>query len=40
LRIVQEFGIPLRYIGVGEEPDDLVEFDADDYLDSLLPSAA
>ena len=40
LRIVQEFGIPLRYLGVGEGPDDLVEFDADDYLDSLLPSAA
>lgn len=40
LRIVQEFGIPLRYVGVGEGPDDLVEFDADDYLDSLLPSAA
>jgi len=40
LRIVQEFGIPLRYVGVGEGPDDLVEFDADDYLDGLLPSAA
>jgi len=40
LRIVQEFGIPLRYVGVGEGPDDLLEFNADDYLDGLLPSAA
>jgi fused signal recognition particle receptor len=40
LRIVREFGIPLRWVGVGEGPDDLVEFDADDFLDSLLPSAA
>ena len=40
VRIVQELGIPLRYVGVGEAPEDLVEFDADEFLDGLLSSAA
>jgi fused signal recognition particle receptor len=40
VRIVQELGIPLRYIGIGEGPDDLIDFDADEFLDGLLPSAA
>ena len=40
VRIVQELGIPLRYLGVGEGPDDLVEFDADEFLDGLLSTAA
>jgi fused signal recognition particle receptor len=40
IRIVQELEIPLRYLGVGEQPDDLVDFDADEFLEVLLPSAA
>ena len=40
IRIVQELGIPLRYVGVGEGPEDLVDFDADEFLDGLLPSVA
>ena len=40
VRIVQELEIPLRYLGVGEQPDDLVDFDADEFLEVLLPSAA
>ena len=40
VRIVQELGIPLLYVGVGEGPEDLVEFDADEFLEGLLPSAA
>jgi fused signal recognition particle receptor len=40
IRIVQELGIPLRYVGIGEGPDDLVEFDPDEFLEGLLPSAA
>ena len=40
VRIVQELGIPLRYVGIGEGPDDLVEFDPDEFLEGLLPSAA
>jgi fused signal recognition particle receptor len=40
VRIVQELAIPLRYIGIGEGPDDLVDFDPDEFLEGLLPSAA
>ncbi len=40
LRIVQELRIPLRYLGVGEGLDDLVDFNPDDFLEGLLPSAA
>jgi fused signal recognition particle receptor len=40
VRIVQEIGIPLRYVGVGEGPEDLVDFDPDEFLEGLLPSAA
>lgn len=40
VRIVQELGIPLRFVGVGEGPEDLVEFDPDEFLEGLLPSAA
>ena len=40
VRIVQELGIPMRYVGIGEGPDDLVDFDADEFLEGLLPSAA
>ena len=34
--IYRELGIPVRYIGVGETLDDLVEFNAEDYVASLL----
>ncbi|GMQ96747.1 MAG: hypothetical protein BMS9Abin15_0425 [Gammaproteobacteria bacterium] len=34
--IADRFGIPVRYIGVGENADDLREFDADDFIDALL----
>lgn len=40
VRIVQELGIPLRYLGVGEGVEDLVDFDVDDFLDGLLAPAA
>ena len=40
VRIVQELGIPLRYVGTGEGADDLVDFDPDAFVDGLLPSAA
>jgi fused signal recognition particle receptor len=40
VRIVQEMGIPLRYVGIGEGPEDLVEFEADEFLEGLLPAAA
>ncbi len=38
--IVEEFAIPLRYVGIGEGPEDLVVFDSEDFLEGLLPPAA
>ncbi len=40
VRIVQELGIPLRFVGVGEGADDLVDFDPDAFVDGLLTTAA
>lgn len=37
--MVREQGIPVRYIGVGERAEDLREFDAEDFVDALLPKA-
>ena len=34
--VVRELGIPIRFIGTGEKIDDLVEFSADDFVDSLF----
>lgn len=39
VRIVQELGIPLRYVGVGEGIDDLLDFDPDAFVDGLLSAA-
>ena len=36
VRIAQELGIPLRYIGVGEQPDDLRPFRADEFVEALF----
>jgi fused signal recognition particle receptor len=40
VRIVQELGIPLRYVGVGEGIDDLLDFDPEAFVDGLLTTAA
>ena len=32
----EEFGLPVKLVGVGEAAEDLERFDADDYLDQLL----
>jgi fused signal recognition particle receptor len=34
--ICQELGIPVRFIGIGESLDDLLEFSPDDFVDSLF----
>ena len=31
-----ELGVPIRYVGLGEKPDDLHPFDADAFVDALL----
>jgi len=36
LGIARDLGIPLRWIGVGETVEDLVEFDADSYIDGIF----
>ncbi len=36
IAIAKELGIPIRYVGVGEQMNDLIEFNADAYLQGLL----
>tara|TARA_Y100000994_G_C15663429_1_gene430527 strand:+ start:222 stop:1109 length:888 start_codon:yes stop_codon:yes gene_type:complete len=38
LSVLDKFRLPISFIGVGEKIDDLVEFDLDDYLKSLIKS--
>ncbi len=35
--LAREFGIPIRYVGLGEKVHDLRAFDADAFVDALLP---
>jgi fused signal recognition particle receptor len=34
--IARELGLPVRYVGVGEKPGDLLPFDAEQFVDSLF----
>ena len=34
--ITAELGVPIRYVGVGEQIDDLLPFSAEDYVDALF----
>jgi len=34
--IARELGLPIRYLGVGEKPEDLVPFEAESFVASLL----
>jgi len=36
--LADEFGIPVRYVGVGEKVEDLRQFTADDFVDALFSS--
>lgn len=36
LALAEQFGIPIRYIGLGEQPDDLRSFVANDFIEALL----
>jgi fused signal recognition particle receptor len=38
--IVHELGLPVKYLGVGENADDLLPMDARAFVDALLPRAA
>lgn len=37
--LAREFGIPIRFAGIGERPEDLRVFDAAAFVDALLPEA-
>ncbi len=37
--LAREFGIPIRYAGIGERPEDLRVFDAEAFVDALLPGS-
>ncbi len=37
LAIAKKSGLPIRYIGVGEDVGDLREFEAEEYVDAILP---
>jgi fused signal recognition particle receptor len=34
--IARELGLPIRFVGVGEQVDDLLPFDAQNFLTSIL----
>ena len=36
LAIAKELELPVRYVGVGESVDDLLEFDAEEFVDALI----
>jgi fused signal recognition particle receptor len=36
--IASELGIPIKLVGLGEGPEDLVPFDAQEFVDALLPA--
>ncbi len=37
--LAREFGIPIRFAGIGEKPEDLRVFDAEAFVDALLPAS-
>jgi fused signal recognition particle receptor len=40
LGIADELGLPVRFVGLGERPDDLHEFSPDDFVEALLGKEA
>ncbi len=38
IAIAGELGIPIKLVGLGEKPEDLVTFDAKEFVDALLPA--
>ena len=36
--ITSELGIPIKLVGLGEGPEDLVPFEAQEFVDALLPA--
>jgi fused signal recognition particle receptor len=40
IAIARELGLPIRYIGIGEKPEDLVRFEPEIFIQSLFQSGA
>lgn len=40
LAIAKKSGLPIRYVGIGEDIDDLQEFNAEAFVDALLPETS
>ncbi len=38
--VVDELGIPIKFVGVGETVEDLQPFDAQTFVDALFPEQA
>jgi len=38
-RLVKECGVPIKYIGLGEGEDDLMDFDADTFVEAIIPKS-
>lgn len=38
--VIDELGVPVKFVGVGEGIDDLQPFDPDSFVDALFPDAA
>jgi len=36
--LADELGLPIRYVGIGERPEDLRPFDADEFVSALFPT--
>jgi fused signal recognition particle receptor len=36
IAIARELGLPIRYVGVGEKPEDLIQFDPENFIQSLF----
>ena len=38
IAVQRQLGLPVKLVGLGEGPDDLVDFDPDEFVDALLSS--
>jgi fused signal recognition particle receptor len=39
-QLASEAKVPVRYVGVGEKPEDLIDFDAEAFVDAILSGAS
>jgi fused signal recognition particle receptor len=39
IALAKKAGLPIRYIGVGEDTEDLLEFSAEAFVDAIIPKS-